>query len=83
MSHLNRESVLNQAPEAKEAYRSDPLDLILEAVWYRQQRSKLHAHSCSVCGRLRPCCQDPCRFRATDEERGWTCGCTANQEKQG
>jgi len=55
--------------------RSDPLQLVLEVEWYRQQRSKLHGHVCQSCLKLRPCCADPCPYRATEKEREWECGC--------
>jgi len=52
-----------------------PLQVALEQEWHRRVGAVLHGHTCSRCGLLRPCCADPCPFRATEREREWECGC--------
>ena len=50
----------------------DPLDLLLEAAFMSQQGFRIHGHVCSVCRRLRTCCQGECEWRG-EREREWVC----------
>ena len=53
----------------------DPLQRLLERTWGLLNKPVFHSHYCCRCQRLRVCYQKPCKYRATDLEREWECGC--------
>ena len=53
----------------------DPFEAALERTWRLLNPPVFHAHYCSKCFHLRVCYQKPCKYRATDLEREWECGC--------
>ena len=52
----------------------DAFEALLEQTYRMLNRPALHSHHCRVCGFLRPCLQQPCAYRATDQGTGWVCG---------
>jgi len=72
---VERHLEADRAPKPCSVAAVDPLEAILEQTWKLLNRPALHAHACSKCFHLRPCCQQPCKYRATDLEREYDCGC--------
>jgi len=55
--------------------KTDPFEELLERTYRLLNPPVFHAHYCSKCFHLRVCYQKPCKYRATDLEREWECGC--------
>ena len=69
VTELGHESGLSGATEHQDAFQA-----LLDRTYNLLNRPALHSHHCSRCHNLRPCLQQPCGARATDQEKDWVCG---------
>jgi len=82
---MNKESGVLQGDrgstglETTSTGHQDAFQALLEHTYRMLNRPALHSHRCSVCLQERICCQQPCKYRATDLEREYRCGCEGGE----